>query len=255
MAEEQGLSRTPRGARLPPTSIEETLPIARALQELAAPSTVQRLGGHLGVSPSGGRFRTRVGAAGTYGLTVRVGDRRKLTNLGERALRSDGEGVLAQRIAVMNTGFRAIFTIFRGREVNESTIQARLVDDYGVPEAAAAGIAQALVESGQTTGLISGNRFDAAAIEEAIAQAEQDAPEETDSTDTPQPSRQAASRHAPVKPVRSAVSQTVTPPAASAGRPSPAVHIDVQIHIPATATPEQIDQIFASMAKHLYSRD
>lgn len=36
--------------------------------------------------------------------------------------------------------------------------------------------------------------------------------------------------------------------------PVPDVHIDVQVHIPATATAEQIDQIFASMAKHLYGR-
>lgn len=35
---------------------------------------------------------------------------------------------------------------------------------------------------------------------------------------------------------------------------APTVHIDVQIHLPAAATAEQIDQIFASMAKHLYSR-
>ena len=34
----------------------------------------------------------------------------------------------------------------------------------------------------------------------------------------------------------------------------PRVHIDIQIHIPATATADQIDQIFASMAKHLYSQ-
>lgn len=33
---------------------------------------------------------------------------------------------------------------------------------------------------------------------------------------------------------------------------SPKVHIDVQIHISPDTTPEQIDQIFASMAKHLY---
>jgi len=32
----------------------------------------------------------------------------------------------------------------------------------------------------------------------------------------------------------------------------PDVHLDIQIHIPADATVEQIDQIFASMAKHLY---
>ena len=38
-------------------------------------------------------------------------------------------------------------------------------------------------------------------------------------------------------------------------RPSgPTVHLDIQIHIPADATPEQIDQIFSSMARHLYAR-
>ena len=35
----------------------------------------------------------------------------------------------------------------------------------------------------------------------------------------------------------------------------PTVHIDVQIHIDSNATPEQIDQIFASMARHLYGRE
>jgi hypothetical protein len=34
----------------------------------------------------------------------------------------------------------------------------------------------------------------------------------------------------------------------------PSVHLDIQIHIPADATAEQVDTIFASMAKHLYGR-
>ncbi|MFI6833193.1 hypothetical protein ACIBG5_39185 [Kribbella sp. NPDC050241] len=38
------------------------------------------------------------------------------------------------------------------------------------------------------------------------------------------------------------------------GQNLPKVHLDIQIHIPADATPEQIDQIFASMGKHLYGR-
>ena len=37
-------------------------------------------------------------------------------------------------------------------------------------------------------------------------------------------------------------------------RRDPSLHIDVQVHIPSTATPEQIDAIFASMARHLYGR-
>lgn len=32
----------------------------------------------------------------------------------------------------------------------------------------------------------------------------------------------------------------------------PTLHIDIQIHIPPDASPEQIEHIFASMAKHLY---
>ena len=35
----------------------------------------------------------------------------------------------------------------------------------------------------------------------------------------------------------------------------PSVHIDVQIHIDSNATPEQIDHIFSSMARHLYGRN
>ena len=43
------------------------------------------------------------------------------------------------------------------------------------------------------------------------------------------------------------------PPALTAKADSgPTVHLDIQIHIPADATPEQIDQIFSSMARHLY---
>lgn len=37
-------------------------------------------------------------------------------------------------------------------------------------------------------------------------------------------------------------------------RSTPALHIDLQIHIAADASIEQIDAIFASMAKHLYAR-
>ena len=37
--------------------------------------------------------------------------------------------------------------------------------------------------------------------------------------------------------------------------PTPTLHIDFQVHIAADAPPEQIDQIFESMAKHLYGKD
>jgi hypothetical protein len=36
---------------------------------------------------------------------------------------------------------------------------------------------------------------------------------------------------------------------------TPSIHIDIQIHIDSQASADQIDQVFASMAKHLYKRD
>lgn len=50
-------------------------------------------------------------------------------------------------------------------------------------------------------------------------------------------------------PVSSAVGSPRTGPAHYG---SPSVHIDVQVHIAPESSAEQIDQIFASMAKHLY---
>lgn len=48
------------------------------------------------------------------------------------------------------------------------------------------------------------------------------------------------------------VNAPTTPGVISCANPS--VHIDLQIHISPDASPEQIDSIFASMAKHLYGR-
>jgi hypothetical protein len=40
----------------------------------------------------------------------------------------------------------------------------------------------------------------------------------------------------------------------TSGLPDPTVHIDVQVHISPEASADQIDQVFESMARHLYGR-
>lgn len=55
--------------------------------------------------------------------------------------------------------------------------------------------------------------------------------------------------HSPVVPQNSAI-QT----GASTSCSGPSVHIDVQVHISPEAGPDQIEQIFASMAKHLFGK-
>jgi hypothetical protein len=51
-----------------------------------------------------------------------------------------------------------------------------------------------------------------------------------------------------------ALIQEPPPPLRERAARSPSIHIDVQVHISADAKADQIDQIFASMAKHLYAR-
>lgn len=64
---------------------------------------------------------------------------------------------------------------------------------------------------------------------------------------TNQSMRTTSPLHAPV-----AASAGSTQAAATNGKTIPSIHIDLQIHVSPEATPEQIDQIFKSMAKHLY---
>ena len=47
-------------------------------------------------------------------------------------------------------------------------------------------------------------------------------------------------------------SGVIPPPPADSG--SPSLHIDIQVHISPDSSPDQIDKIFESMAKHLYKQ-
>lgn len=71
--------------------------------------------------------------------------------------------------------------------------------------------------------------------------------------------KKAAVKKAPAKakkqdPPDEAPRYDATDPPPPAGQSGPTVHLDIQIHIPADASPDQIDQIFASMGKHLYNK-
>lgn len=63
-----------------------------------------------------------------------------------------------------------------------------------------------------------------------------------------------ATQPPPAQEAVEAHTQTTHAPAKSRHLEGPSLHIDMQVHIDPAATPEQIDSIFASMAKHLYGR-
>ncbi len=74
----------------------------------------------------------------------------------------------------------------------------------------------------------------------------------------------AAKKAAPAKKAAKKTAKTTPPPRSGNGDTTPTshkdsggpgIHINLQVHISSDATPDQIDQIFESMAKHIYRKD
>jgi hypothetical protein len=151
MAGEEKLAqlRTPTSAKLPQVSLDDALEPVRALAELGAPSTPHVIGQHLGRSyATDARLRTRLGAAGYYGLIEKQRDKRVLTNRGEAIVAgSNGTSTRARQEAVMSTSFGPLIYSLRSRPVNEGVVALRVQSDYGVPEKSARSIAQALIDA------------------------------------------------------------------------------------------------------------
>jgi hypothetical protein len=144
--------------------------VASALVELAAPATNARVGQQMGVSPAGGKFRSKLGTARYYGLTRREGNLLSVTPRGEAIVSGDEDAARqARREAVLGTAFGPIIRRFAGREPNETTIAARLEDDCGVPVGSSKALGHVLIRAAHEAELISGGRFDAAAIESVPA--------------------------------------------------------------------------------------
>jgi hypothetical protein len=169
--EEQARRRTPFSAKLPQVSLDDALEPVRALSELGAPATPHVIAQHLGTSyGTDARFRTRLGAAGYYGLIKKQQDKRALTERGSVITGSNGgDATRARREAVISTSFGPLIHSLRGRPVNESAIALRLQSDYSAPEASARRLAGALIDAATQAGLVADGRFDAVAIEEVAS--------------------------------------------------------------------------------------
>lgn len=189
--EKQSQQRTPPSAKLPQVSLEDALEPVRALADLGAPSTPHVIAQHLGKSyATDARFRTRLGAAGYYGLIEKQGGKRALTERGLAITGAgNGDATRARQEAVMSTSFGQVIHLLRGRPVNDSAVRLRLHDDYGVPEKSAPSVAQALIDAATQADIIKNNSFDAATIEAVASVIPSDTPTAKDSggTSTPKP--------------------------------------------------------------------
>lgn len=191
--DEQGRKRTPFSARLPQVPLSQAVPIAEALATLGTPATPHVIAQQMGTTYSSSAFKTKIAAAGYYGLTGVNGDRRTLSQRGE-ALTSGDEtrARQARREAVMSTSFGPVIHSLRGRAVSEHTIALRLHSDLQVPEASSQNVAKALIESARHAELLTADdRFDAVAVEEtAVVMPQIDETSARQRQTTPRPQRE-----------------------------------------------------------------
>ena len=80
--------------------------------------------------------------------------------------------------------------------------------------------------------------------------------EDPENGKTPTKRRSASTKKTTTRTRRTTTKAKPSAEDASAREPkNPGIHINIQVHVSSDATPDQIDQIFASMAKHIYRRE
>lgn len=161
--------RVSASAKLPSVTPEGTRRIVAALAETAGSASRQRLASKLGVQLTGA-MASSLAAAIMYGF-IEVGDDEKLvtTDRGETFLSDDVEAVKrASREAVMSTGFGVIIKRLMTRKADAEVVAFRLQEDQDLPEKASKERAKVVVKAATDSGLVTDDRFDAAAIEDTI---------------------------------------------------------------------------------------
>ncbi len=243
--DEQERKRTPFSAKLPQVAFNQAVPIAEALAALGAPATPHVIAQQMGTTYSSSGFKTKIAAAGYYGLIRVDGDRRTLTERGEALTSGDvGRARQARREGVLSTNFGPVIYSLRGRPINEGTVALRLQSDLQVPEASARNVAKALIESARNADLVTGDddRLDAAAIEGAsgvIPKPDSNGVVTRQAT-RPQQQRNVESRPEPPK------------PPAKREEPSPPLATGVQVVVKIDAsslTPQQIAELVHELQK------
>jgi hypothetical protein len=233
----------------PTTSFEETLTLAAAIHEHGVGGKIRRttVFDKLKRSPESGPSRQLVTNSSKYGLTTGgyQAEHLELTAKGELAVsnresRESREAAFELSIAGIEA-FEQLYDRLKNKKIPSQDVLCDELGSIGVPEDDRARGAQVFLDNARYLGLVKelsgANRL--VTIEEVL--------EALETAAATQDGREVkTARTKPDEPKR----QPDEPPAPA----MPAVHIDIQIHIDSTASAEQIDQIFASMARHIYGR-
>ena len=238
----------------PSVTFEQALVLPQGVVDLGYNDRIQRLTlmNELQMSPNSSRTRELISSSLRYGLTegsyssptlsVTAEGKRVCTS----SMSTDADKKLGFSLAIQRfEPFLTLYNTLKGNRLRQGPVLLDELRELGVPDAACAQAADTFTKNLHFLGLVrdvSGSDYvddiDSWPQDEPIA------------SETP---HAVQVRSEPVPSAPEVLSPV--PTSKEVASVEPAVHINVQIHIDSSAAPEQIDRIFASMARHLYGRE
>ena len=205
----------------------------------------------LGLKPGGSTGRQMIVGSNKYGLTSGHYNAESITlteegqQITQGNLEVDDESrVLAFKLAIEQIeSFNALYELLKGRNLPAPAILHDELGNHGIADSDREKAAEVFLGNMKDLGLVKETEEG----EHILSIDEVTAETAADNLDTTEESVSADQTD-----TKAMINQETDTPS----QPNlPALHIDIQIHIDSSASPEQIDRVFASMARHLYGRD
>lgn len=233
----------------PVLTFQETLSLAKSIMEHGVNGEIQRLTllSRLNWSPSSSRIRNLITNSSKYGLTngsysahsLAVTDSGQVVVGAERPSQEFSRKGFELAIGQFDP-FDKLYAKLQGRRLPEEVVLQDELERFGIPN----------VDRQKASEVFAANIRYLGLVEEISGQEYVKTIEQLPSVELSNSlADQELASDAPL--VEEAPTNTEHRPDTAS---DPSLHIDVQIHIDSSATPDQIDHIFESMARHLYGR-
>ena len=252
-------TRRRRGRKPYPTlRFERTLELPKAIVEHGVEGRIRRLTlfQQMERSPESSSSRLLISTSSRYGLTRggHTADYLELTDTGEATVRGSRDNIttldMAFNQAISGTSaFDSVYERLKNERIPTAQVLQDLLAQEGIDLSDCEEAANIFVENIRYLGLIqeqTGNEY-IIPLEQRIEELSVETHDVSDASDTDSAIESAEAPSAEHEAVLTQGSQNTMN--------MPTLHLDIQIHIDPSADADQIDQIFASMARHLYGRE
>ena len=244
----------------PNLGFEQSLELARAIDNQGV-RRIRRLTlfMQIGRSPGSSASRTLIAASAKYGLTngnfnsdyLEITEDGSTVSLG--SIKSDPSVLITSfdMAIAKNAAFSALYEQQKNKRIPPTRVLCDIIAQEGIDETDLESAVGIFLDNVRYLGLMQtqfGGEY-LIALEQLLENMPQIVSVDNGrATDVEEPPHRRVSAEEPSTPAT-----TILPRVPQSDGPS--VHIDIQIHIDSTASSEQIEQVFASMARHLYLRE